>query len=90
MYNFSFDIEQWKSVASKMLKQALLLKFSQNEILKQKLLMTGTKQLGEASPYDHYFWCGLGMNDPNAGDVTKWTGQNLLGKTLMEVRTELK
>ncbi len=52
--------------------------------------MTGTKQLGEASPNDRYFGCGLGMNDPDVGDVTKWTGQNLLGKALMEVRTELK
>ncbi len=38
-----FHIEQWKSVAPKILKQAVLLKFGQNQVSKQKLLMTRTK-----------------------------------------------
>jgi hypothetical protein len=33
---------------------------------------------------------GLSMNDANVGDYTKWTGRNILGKVLMEVREELK
>ncbi len=52
--------------------------------------MTGTKKLGETSPYDRYVGCGLGMNDPDVRDVTEWTGQHFLEKTLAEVHTEEK
>ncbi len=48
---YSSDI--WQKVAPGFMKQALKLKFSQNPDLKQQLLATGTKHIGEASPYDN-------------------------------------
>ena len=36
----------------KIMKNGLILKFSQNPVLKQSLLATGNKNLYEASPYD--------------------------------------
>jgi ribA/ribD-fused uncharacterized protein len=80
----------WQQVATDIMKQALRLKFSQNQDLKQKLLATGKKHIGEASPHDNIYGCGLSMNDPNIGDFTKWKGQNKLGKQLMEVRSLLE
>ena len=66
------------------------LKFSQNEIFKQKLLETGNRILVEASPVDKIWGVGLDENDENILDESKWKGQNLLGKALMEVRKMLK
>lgn len=52
------------------------------------LLSTGNREIVEASPVDN-IW-GIGFSSDNAMEnVDKW-GQNLLGKTLMKVRTILK
>jgi len=85
-----FNGELWKQIAPDIMKKALVLKFSQNPELKQKLMDTGDRYIGEASPHDDFWGCGLSMNDANVGNYTKWTGQNILGKVLMEVREELK
>jgi len=64
------------------------LKFSQNEDLKKKLLNTGNKTLVEASKWDKIWEIGISKKDALAGK--KWKGMNLLGKTLMNVRNNLK
>ena len=66
----------------------LRLKFNQNEDLKKKLILTNNKNLYEASPYDR-IW-GIGYTKTNAvkTDKSKY-GLNLLGKALMELRSEL-
>jgi ribA/ribD-fused uncharacterized protein len=40
----------------------------------------------EAAPWDPVWGIGLGPEDPNAGDPSKWCGQNLLGKAISRVR----
>ena len=39
---------------------------------------------------DSVWSCGLAANDPDIFDETKWKGQNLLGKVLMQIRKELR
>ena len=39
---------------------------------------------------DQIWSCGLAENDPLILDPKNWTGQNLLGKVLMEVRDLIK
>jgi ribA/ribD-fused uncharacterized protein len=52
------------------------------------LLSTGEKYLVEAAGNDR-IW-GIGFNSKDAiANINSW-GQNLLGKTLIEIRTELK
>lgn len=66
-----------------------LLKFSQNEELKQKLLDTENKILVEASPYDKIWGIGLSVSDKDFYNPILWKGENLLGKILMKVRNTL-
>ena len=58
------------------MKTALRLKYEQNEQLRKALLATGESPLGELGRFKTEFW-------------TK-TGQNMLGKLLMELRDELR
>lgn len=65
------------------------LKYTQNEDLKKKLLETGEKVLVEASPYDRIWGVGFSADNPLILDDKNWTGQNLLGKALMDVRQKI-
>lgn len=85
--NFQEDV--WEAHRYGILKTALGAKFRQNQDLQVRLLETSNALLAEASPYDRIF--GIGMTAAQAESLPpdKWNGQNLLGKALMEVRSEL-
>jgi ribA/ribD-fused uncharacterized protein len=79
----------WKEKRYNIMIEALRLKFNQNEEIKKKLINTESKILYEASKYDK-IW-GIGFNDIDAIKVQKNKfGENLLGKALMEIRSELR
>lgn len=83
----NFDEEIWNKERYDIMKDALKLKFSQEE-LKNKLVSTGNAILVEASPTDR-IW-GIGMNESQVNSThTNWKGLNLLGRALMEIREEL-
>ena len=69
----------WEDIKVDIMKKALNAKFTQNDDLKDLLLRTGDRELVEHSPYDS-FW----------GDGRDGTGDNWLGKLLMELRSRLK
>ena len=85
-----FDLGKWKQHLHKILKPALKAKFEQNDQLKASLLATGNRLIGEASPSDTLFGIGLSLSNPAAVVKTRWTGDNIQGFTLMEVRELLK
>ncbi len=64
-------------------------KFAQNEHLKKILIESDPYILCEAAHWDKIWGNGLAADDPKAGDIATWEGQNLLGKALMKVRTLL-
>lgn len=86
----NFDAASWRRVAPDIMKHALVLKFSQSKDLRQKLLDTGIRHIGEASPHDDFWGCGHKMRDDEIQDPKNWKGKNILGLKLMEVRSELK
>jgi ribA/ribD-fused uncharacterized protein len=71
--------EDWEEAKIEVMRAAVRKKFTTHPALTQLLLQTGDEELVEIAPGD-YFW-GRGK----AG-----TGQNWLGRILMEVRTELR
>lgn len=70
---------QWESVKVKIMYDILKLKLTQHEDVKKALLDTGDNILAENNPND-YFW-GIGSDQ---------TGQNILGRLLIELRKQLR
>lgn len=85
-----FVPEEWDAKKDGIMKMAIKAKFIQHPDLKTKLLETGTRQIGEASARDKYWGIGTSADTSKAKDPSKWPGKNVLGKQLMELRTELK
>jgi len=86
----NFNSEIWDHHKYQIVVQANLLKFSQNQELKEFLLSTEDKVIVEASPYDKIWGIGMLESDKNSGNPLLWNGENLLGFALMEVRDLLK
>lgn len=80
----------WCGIRQMVVYEGLLAKFSQNNILRNKLLQTHNDILAECAVKDRVWGIGLSMKDPERLDLAKWRGQNLLGYTLMMVRDELR
>lgn len=86
----NWDEKKWNAEKFNIVVQGNLLKFSQDEELKEYLLSTGDKILVEASPFDPNWGIGLDSHAPNVDNPNTWKGDNLLGYALMEVRDKLK
>jgi ribA/ribD-fused uncharacterized protein len=85
----NFDPQVWDEQKFQIVKQGNLLKFTQNEALKQFLIQTNHKVLVEASPVDPVWGIGLAEDHADALNPAAWRGENLLGFALMEVRDAL-
>lgn len=87
----NFNPHEWLKCNVQIMRQAITLKFCQDENLFKLLLETGNAYLIYANPQDG-FW-GIGCTEQAAltGQVpsTHW-GQNLLGNLLMELRNTLR
>ena len=68
----------WMIIRDDVMRQALRLKFGDSE-MRRMLLSTEERQLVERSPHDRYW-----------GDGGDSTGENRLGKLLMELRAVLQ
>jgi ribA/ribD-fused uncharacterized protein len=68
----------WDQVKYSVMKECVMAKFLQHSDLKIKLIDTAYEEIVEDSPIDWYWGCGK-----------DGTGQNMLGKILMEVRHEI-
>lgn len=71
--------KDWESVKDDVMREAVLLKFSQHDDLRELLLSTGEQKLVEHTENDSYW-----------GDGGDGKGKNMLGQILMEVRKRLK
>ena len=69
----------WDDVKDDIMRTALLAKFSQHDELRQLLLDTGKADLVDHTEEDSYW-----------GDGGDGSGQNVLGKILMETRQQLR
>lgn len=79
----------WNGNRQIVVYQGLLAKFTQNEFLRINLKKTGSSILAECAVHDKIWGIGLSMFDPNRYNIKKWTGQNLLGFSIMQVREKI-
>lgn len=68
-------VSEWEDIKYDHMKKVLFYKMICNQSILLKLLSTGNSKIIEDSPYDYIWGCGR-----------DGTGQNLLGKCLMETR----
>ncbi len=85
----NFNADEWMTVAFDIMVAVNKIKFSDPQ-LKELLISTKDLIIVEASPEDVIWGIGIHWTNDNCLDETKWRGQNLLGKALMAVRTELQ
>ncbi len=69
----------WESVKDEVMRRAVLRKFETHQDIREILLGTGEEELVENAPGDYFWGCGA-----------DGSGQNKLGKILMEVRSTLR
>lgn len=62
---------------------------SRRKVFAEALRATGSAPLIFAEPQDIVLGVGLGADDLNIEDPSKWTGENLYGQALMTVRKEI-
>ena len=84
-----YQKKTWEAQASRILNRVNREKFQQNKSAREVLLATGTRMLGEATKHP-LFGIGLNISDPGAKDPDQWSGQNLMGHTLQDIRAHLK
>lgn len=83
-----FNPTIWNLIARDVVYEANMAKFSGD--LKQQLLDTGNLEIVEASPTDKIWGIGLGMNNLDILDKSKWQGTNWLGEAIMAVRRTIR
>ena len=85
--NFSNEI--WVEARVQIAYDGIMMKFSQNPRIARELLKTRDSMIYEAAPRDRNWGIGFGPQDALHIDPSRY-GDNLLGKTLMRVRDDLK
>ena len=86
-----FSEAKWDEVKLQITEKAIRAKFvNPKHGLLEKLVATGTRQIGEANPRDKYWGIGTSEDTADAKNPKKWKGQNQLGKILMKLREEFK
>ncbi|KAH0368918.1 DUF1768-domain-containing protein, partial [Aureobasidium melanogenum] len=84
----NWDDEAWDEIKENVVEEGSYMKFSQNKELRERLLLTGERELVEASASDRVW--GVGFNAKEALSRREDWGTNLLGKCLMRARDRLK
>lgn len=82
----NFDQSVWNDIKYDVMLYGVRQKFTQHEEFKNYLLSTKNNIIVEARPDKEW---GIGISRTDAAKGTKWNGKNLLGKALMQVRSEL-
>ena len=84
----NFDSTLWESKCKQLVFDGNHAKFSQNGAMMLELVATTGTTLVEASKYDKIWGIGLGMDNPDRHDKSKWRGTNWLGEILTDLRED--
>jgi ribA/ribD-fused uncharacterized protein len=84
----NFIPQRWATEAPRITYDALRAKFLQNSDPQRILLETGDTVIGEASR-DSLWGIGCALHDRHVLQQHTWKGENVMGKALMKLRSEL-
>ena len=84
----NYNEAAWSAIRYKVVKDLNRQKFLQNQELMDELINTENITLAEGAFYDKIWGIGLSKTHQDAQYPSRWRGQNLLGKLLMELRNE--
>ena len=76
----------WEGARQAIAMRAVTARFAQNEDQRLALLQTGTALLVCCDPGDRVWGCGSSLRESNRKNVSLWSGTNLYGSALLEVR----
>ena len=87
----NFDAKSWDKVKSQTMRHVVREKYEGNTYLANQLIMlvSDGMTLVEASPTDTYWGIGMGIDNPDIGDPSKWKGKNELGYILTRVANDI-
>lgn len=85
----NFDQKTWNENCQRIVYEANLFKFTQNETLKEVLLQYYDKEFVEASPIDKIWGIGMAYTNDLILDKKNWKGTNFLGIAINKVVNEL-
>jgi ribA/ribD-fused uncharacterized protein len=81
---------KWNDLTKQLLYDVNLAKFNQFPELAGRLLETKNATLGAYLPDDNLIGIGISLDNIQSKNPVNWTGQNLLGKALMDIREKLR
>ena len=85
-----YNQELWDENKFNIVRNASMLKFTQNLRLLVMLLETGNKTLVEASPLDPIWGIAMDENAEGIDNPDNWKGENLLGYALTDTRDYIR
>ena len=81
--------DEWRAKVVALIQPALIEKIKQNEYIRKRLLSSGNKRISEAST--NMLWgIGLYITHNNVFNKELWTGSNIMGTMLEQIREELR
>ena len=86
----NFDKDVWLGNVWLVGYRAVMAKFRDNALLRERLLATGDAVLAECAWKDDLWGIALGMNAPERLHPAQWKGDGMLGRILMIVREQLR
>ncbi len=81
---------RWNDILKRLIYDVNMLKFNQYPELAGRLLETKSAALGAYIPDDNLLGIGISLDNIQSKTPIHWTGQNLLGKALMEIRDKIR
>lgn len=87
-----YDINEtkWNDTTKQLIYDINIAKFNQYPELSARLLETKMAVLGAYIPNDNLIGIGISIDNIQSKNPLNWTGQNLLGKALMDIREKIR
>jgi ribA/ribD-fused uncharacterized protein len=81
---------KWNDLTNRLIYDINIAKFKRYPELGARLLETKNAVLGAYEPNDNLIGIGISLDDIRSKNPVNWTGQNLLGKALMDIRNQIR